>query len=119
MIFILLIYYEKNYSKSVIAENILESSIVSWIAVSFSTLLRLAKSNNAMNGKFILILVRKISRPFSILLFIELMLFFLMKERKEFMIVFICSVAATTTIYLALASLWEFSIWLNRPRNRR
>ena len=117
--FIFIVYYEKNYSKSVVAQNVLESAIISWSAVSFSILIRLIKNDRIIDGRLIFMLIRKLAPPFSVLLFVEFIAFLVTKENKDFMIIFICSVSAVTTIYLALASLLEFSIWFNQPKNKR
>lgn len=116
--FIILIYYERHYSRPV-AQNVIDSAIISWSAVSLSFLIRLVRNDRGVDGKFVSVLIRKISPPFLVLIFIELVMLLIARDRAEFMIILICSVASVATIYLALASLLEFSIWFNQPGNKR
>lgn len=116
----LLVYYEKTYSNTIYVKNILDSAIISWSSVAFVTLLQIINNNRTLDGKFIGLLVMKLSRPFALLLFLEFAIFFISRENKEVMMIFTASVSAVTTIYLSLASLLEFSTWFNQfERNRR
>jgi hypothetical protein len=83
-------------------------------------LLQIINNNRTLDGKFIALLFMKLSRPFAFLLFLEFAIFFISKQNKEVMTIFTASVSADKTIYLALASLLEFSMWFNHfKRNRR
>jgi hypothetical protein len=116
----LLIYYARTYSKTVYAQNIIGSAIISWSSVSFLTLFQIIKNERALDGKFIALLVRRLSKPFAVLLFVEFALLIISRADKELMMIFIASVSAVTIIFLSLTSLLEFSIWFNqRKRNRR
>lgn len=105
MVFSIVIFYLMNGKIGVGEKNLLESSILPWIVVSSSILMRLLSSKRHINTKFFSDYLFRIVQPFISIMVIEYSILFLTKYKPIFVEIFICSTVSILTIIISLVSL--------------